>query len=223
MAEGTTTKGMKDKQASHAKSRRHMQRRPANRGEQFRDANAVVTRDQYGRPAGPVGAAGAIVGGARSRLPRSGPSIIATTIITTTTATAMAAATGRILWLAIALPVLAPLSVAPMVGNTSASDHFDTDRLTLIGRKAAQLYEPPFFQPPWIDAVAELLSDKKKRRYFRLVRPLGVLYRLAISSSFSTEPARHLGRRSSSPTSRVTSRDHPSVVLKATMRIGRLY
>jgi hypothetical protein len=64
MAEGTTTKGMKDKQASHAKSQSHMQRRAANRGEQFRNANAVVTRDQYGRPAGPVGAAGAIVGGA---------------------------------------------------------------------------------------------------------------------------------------------------------------
>jgi hypothetical protein len=64
LAEGTTTKGMKDKQASHAKSQSHMQRRAANRGEQFRDANAVVTRDQYGRPAGSVGAAGAIVGGA---------------------------------------------------------------------------------------------------------------------------------------------------------------
>ena len=45
MAEGTTTKGMKDKQASNAKSQSHMQRRAAGRGEQFHDANAVVTRD----------------------------------------------------------------------------------------------------------------------------------------------------------------------------------
>jgi hypothetical protein len=64
MAKGTMAKGAKDKQVTHAKSQSHMQRRAANRGEQFRDANAAVTRDQYGRPMGPVGAAGAVVGGA---------------------------------------------------------------------------------------------------------------------------------------------------------------
>jgi hypothetical protein len=61
-AKGTMAKGAKDKQVTHAQS--HMQRRAANRGAQFRDANAVVTRDQYGKPVGPVGAAGAVVGGA---------------------------------------------------------------------------------------------------------------------------------------------------------------
>jgi hypothetical protein len=64
MAKGTMAKGAKDKQVTHAKSQSHMQRGAANRDEQFRDANAVVTRDQYGRPMGPVGAAGAVVGGA---------------------------------------------------------------------------------------------------------------------------------------------------------------
>jgi hypothetical protein len=64
MAKGTMVKGAKDKQVTQAKSQSHMQRRAANRSEQFRDANAVVTRDQYGRPMGPVGAAGAVVGGA---------------------------------------------------------------------------------------------------------------------------------------------------------------
>jgi hypothetical protein len=62
MAKGTMAKGAKDKQVTHAQS--HMQRRAANRSAQFRDANPVVTRDQYGRPMGPVGAAGAVVGGA---------------------------------------------------------------------------------------------------------------------------------------------------------------
>lgn len=64
LAKGTMAKGAKDKQVTHAKSQSHMQRRAAYRGERFRDANAVVTRDQYGRPMGPVGAAGAVVGGA---------------------------------------------------------------------------------------------------------------------------------------------------------------
>jgi hypothetical protein len=63
-AKGTMAKGAKDKQVTHANSQSHMQRRAAYRGEQFRDANAVVTRDQYGRPMGPVGAAGTVVGGA---------------------------------------------------------------------------------------------------------------------------------------------------------------
>ena len=78
MAEGTTAKGAKDKQAkcvgsncqikgpgTLAKDQRHMQRHAAYRGERFRNANAALTReDQYRRPVGPVGAAGAVVGGA---------------------------------------------------------------------------------------------------------------------------------------------------------------
>jgi hypothetical protein len=37
----------------------------AYRGERFRNANAAMTReDRYGRPLGPVGTAGAVVGGA---------------------------------------------------------------------------------------------------------------------------------------------------------------
>ena len=64
MAKGTMAKGAKGEQVTHAKSQSHMQRRAAYRGERFRDANAVVTRDQYSRPVGPVGAAGAVVGGA---------------------------------------------------------------------------------------------------------------------------------------------------------------
>ena len=64
MAKGTTAKGVNDKQVTHAKSHGHIQRRAAYRGERFRSTDAVVTRDQYGRPAGPVGAAGAVVGGA---------------------------------------------------------------------------------------------------------------------------------------------------------------
>jgi hypothetical protein len=48
-----------------AKGQRHMQRHVAYRGERFRNANAAMTReDQFGRPRGPVGAAGAVVGGA---------------------------------------------------------------------------------------------------------------------------------------------------------------
>jgi hypothetical protein len=64
MAKGAMAKGAKGEQVTHAKSQSHMQRRAAYRGERFRDANAVVTRDQYSGPAGPVGAAGAVVGGA---------------------------------------------------------------------------------------------------------------------------------------------------------------
>jgi hypothetical protein len=64
MAKGTMGKGAKDKQVTQVKSQSHMQRRAAYRGERFRSANAVVTGDQYGRPVGPVGAAGALVGGA---------------------------------------------------------------------------------------------------------------------------------------------------------------
>ena len=60
MAKGTMAKGAKGEQVTHAKSQSHMQRRAAYRGERFRDANAVVTRDQYSGPVGPVGAAGAI-------------------------------------------------------------------------------------------------------------------------------------------------------------------
>ena len=62
MAKGTMAKGAKGEQATQAKSQGQMQRRAASRSERFRDANAVVTRDQYGRPVGPVGAAGAVVG-----------------------------------------------------------------------------------------------------------------------------------------------------------------
>src|SRR4029077_4747515 len=48
-----------------AKSQSHMQRHAAYRGERFRNANAAMTReDQYRRPVGPIGAAGAVVGGA---------------------------------------------------------------------------------------------------------------------------------------------------------------
>jgi hypothetical protein len=63
-AKGTMAKGAKNKPVTHAQSQSHMQRRAANRAAQFRDANPVVTRDQYGRPLGPVGAGGAVVGGA---------------------------------------------------------------------------------------------------------------------------------------------------------------
>ena len=64
MAKGTMAKGAKGAHATHVKSQNHMQRRASYRSERFRDANAVVTRDQYSRPMGPVGAAGAVVGGA---------------------------------------------------------------------------------------------------------------------------------------------------------------
>ena len=64
MATGTMAKGAKDKDVTDVKIHRHMHRHAAYRGERFGNANALVTRDQYGRPLGPVGAAGAIVGGA---------------------------------------------------------------------------------------------------------------------------------------------------------------
>ena len=78
MARGTMAKSANDKQANCvgsncqikgpktlAKSQSHMQRHVAYRGERFRNANAALTReDQYRRPVGPVGAAGAVVGGA---------------------------------------------------------------------------------------------------------------------------------------------------------------
>jgi hypothetical protein len=63
MAKGSMAKG-KDKQVTQVKSQSQMQRGAASRGERFRGANAVATEDQYGRPVGPVGAAGAVVGGA---------------------------------------------------------------------------------------------------------------------------------------------------------------
>ena len=48
-----------------AKDQRHMQRHAAYGGERFHNANAALAReDQYRRPVGPVGAAGAVVGGA---------------------------------------------------------------------------------------------------------------------------------------------------------------
>jgi hypothetical protein len=48
-----------------AKSQSRMQRHVAYRGERFRSSNAAVTReDRDRRPMGPVGAAGAVVGGA---------------------------------------------------------------------------------------------------------------------------------------------------------------
>jgi hypothetical protein len=64
MAQGTMAHGAKNKQMKQATRPSHMQRHAADRGERFRDANAVATRDQFGRPMGPVGAAGAIAGGA---------------------------------------------------------------------------------------------------------------------------------------------------------------
>src|SRR4051794_27754110 len=65
MAKGAMAQeGAKDKQATVAKTNRHMHRHAAYRGERLDDANALATRDQYGRPVGPIGAAGAIVGGA---------------------------------------------------------------------------------------------------------------------------------------------------------------
>ena len=64
IAKDTMAKGAKDKQVTHIKSQRHMQRRSADGRDRFHDANAVVTRDQYSTPMGPVGAAGAVVGGA---------------------------------------------------------------------------------------------------------------------------------------------------------------
>ena len=78
MAKGNMAQGAKDKQANcvgsncHikgsktlAKNQSHMQRHAAYRGERFRSTNAALTReDQYRRPVGPVGAAGAVVGGA---------------------------------------------------------------------------------------------------------------------------------------------------------------
>jgi hypothetical protein len=63
MAKGTMTTAAKDKQATLAKSH-HMQRHAAYRGERYRNASAALTRDQYRRPVGPIGAAGAVVGGA---------------------------------------------------------------------------------------------------------------------------------------------------------------
>jgi len=64
MAKDTVANGAKGKQVTVAKTHRHMQRHAANRAERLGNANALATRDQSGRPVGPVGAAGAIVGGA---------------------------------------------------------------------------------------------------------------------------------------------------------------
>jgi hypothetical protein len=64
IAKDTMAKGAKDKRVTHIKSQSHMQRRSVDGRDRFHDANAVVARDQYSRPMGPVGAAGAVVGGA---------------------------------------------------------------------------------------------------------------------------------------------------------------
>ncbi len=78
MAKGNMAQGAKDKQANCvgsncqikgsktlARNQSHMQRHAAYRGERFRSTNAASTReDQYRRPVGPVGTAGAVVGGA---------------------------------------------------------------------------------------------------------------------------------------------------------------
>ena len=65
MAKGTSVKGVKAKQVTQAQTRSHMESRAAYSGQRFRRADdAGVARDQYGRPLGPVGAAGAVVGGA---------------------------------------------------------------------------------------------------------------------------------------------------------------
>jgi hypothetical protein len=66
MAKGTMAKGLKDKQVTQAKSQGHMHRRAAYRGARLSSNDAVVTQGQYGRPVGPVAAAGAVVGGAVS-------------------------------------------------------------------------------------------------------------------------------------------------------------
>src|SRR5947209_16715257 len=74
MAKGTMAQGAKDKQANCAAgncemkgsrtvagSRMHMRRHMAYRGERFRRTNAALTgEEQYRRPVGPVGAAGAV-------------------------------------------------------------------------------------------------------------------------------------------------------------------
>lgn len=57
MAKGTSAKGVKAKQVTQAQTRSPMESRAAYSGQ-------GVARDQYGRPLGPVGAAGAVVGGA---------------------------------------------------------------------------------------------------------------------------------------------------------------
>jgi len=64
LAKGTTARNANDKQVAAHKTYRHMQHHAAYRSERFRSGNALATGDQYGRPVGPVGAAGAIVGGA---------------------------------------------------------------------------------------------------------------------------------------------------------------
>jgi len=76
MAKGTMAQGAKEKQANCegsncqmkgsrtlARSQSHMRHHMAYRGERFRSSNAAVTREER-RPMGPVGAAGAVVGGA---------------------------------------------------------------------------------------------------------------------------------------------------------------
>ena len=64
LAKNATTRDANDKQVTAHKTHRHMQHHAASRGERFRSGNALATGDQYDRPVGPVGAAGAIVGGA---------------------------------------------------------------------------------------------------------------------------------------------------------------
>jgi hypothetical protein len=72
MAKDSMAQGEKGKQANEikgsktlAKNQSHMQRRAAYRGERFRSTHAAVTAEErYRRPMGPVGAAGAAVGGA---------------------------------------------------------------------------------------------------------------------------------------------------------------
>ena len=167
---------------------------------------------------GPVGAAGAVVGGAVATAGAiatapSVPSIVATiamTIATTTiTATAMAAATGRPMRHAITLSVrLAPRSVAQMASNGSASNLFGTEqkkgrlctksRLFPMRRTARYMHRPAIR----IKAAAPFRGA--------IVREL---QRFAISSSSSTETGTSSysanRRRSSSAMSRVTSRDQP--------------
>ena len=64
LAKGTTARDANDKQVTAHKTHKHMQRHTASRNERFRSGNALATGNQFDRPVGPIGAAGAIVGGA---------------------------------------------------------------------------------------------------------------------------------------------------------------
>ena len=125
LAKGTTARDANDKQVTAHKTHKHMQRHTASRNERFRSGNALATGNQFDRPVGPIGAAGAIVGEPPKRQARSPPppSVRSTTALTIITATAMEAATGRAMRRATTLPVRpAPRSAMPTAGYTPASN-----------------------------------------------------------------------------------------------------